>query len=311
MAANNGNTDAFFIAEVRRILRDQPVWYGESQPTDGTTGALTAGSKPFRLQRSPIILNSATVTAPTGTWVPVYNVTPTAGQVEIVSDTGEVIFPSAPVTGTLAVTYQAVKFSDQQILDALTDGLNMLWPDVWNPSVNTTTIAISPTIYEYALSAVATFGDPRVILRSVEFAPPSGIIRYIKTSLWRQVEDTVAPLLVFSRLPPVASTVRLSYVVPFTTLSQPPTQTMNLPVYFAVARLLLDQETMRSRSDDLPALTGEGAQQYGASINTSQYWMQQFSTQLVRMGMDTPTRMSVVGRAVERLGLSEFWKNSA
>jgi hypothetical protein len=74
---------------------------------------------------------------------------------------------------------------------------------------------------------------------------------------------------------------------------------------------LLDQETMRGRSDDLPALTGEGATPAGNAINTSAYWLQQFSTQLTRLGISEPARISVVGRAVERLGLSEMWVNSA
>jgi hypothetical protein len=311
MPTNNSNPDSFFIAEVRRILRDQPVWYGESQPTDNTTGALTAGSKPFRLQRAPVITTGVVLTAPGGPWTVDYNdvgVIP-AGHVNIISDTGEVVFPSAPATGTMAVTYQAVRYSDTQILDTLYDGLNLLWPEIWNSSTNTTQILVSPTQYEYSLQLI--FGDPRVILRQVEYAPPSGIVRYFRTSLWRQVEDQANPLLVFERIPPVASQVRLTYVQPFTTLAQPPTQVMNLPVYYALGRLLLDQETMRGRSDDLPALTGEGATPAGNAINTSAYWLQQFSTQLTRLGISEPARISVVGRAVERLGLSEMWVNSA
>src|SRR5438105_14704547 len=104
MPANNGNTNAFFIAECRRILRDQPVWYGESQPTDGASGSLAAGSKPFRTQRAPILTVGAVLTAPGGPYTIDYDVaggTPVAGHVNIVSDTGEIIFPTAPTVGTL------------------------------------------------------------------------------------------------------------------------------------------------------------------------------------------------------------------
>lgn len=311
MAANNGNANAYFITEVRRILRDQPVWYGESQPTDGTTGVLTAGSKPFRLQRAPVIATGVVLTAPGATWIVDYNDVgaPAANHVNIITDTGEVIFNTAPGTGTMAVTYQAVRYSDAQILDALTDGLNLLWPEIWNPSINTTQISVSPTQFEYPLQSI--FADPRVILRDVEFAPPSGIVRYYRTSLWRQVQDTVAPLLVFSRLPPVASTVRLSYVQPFVALADPPTQVMNVPVYYALARLLLDQETMRGRSDDLPPQVGEVGLAPGNALNTSQYWLQQFSSQLTRFSMSEPARLSVISRAVEQLGLSNFWNPNA
>jgi hypothetical protein len=312
MAPNNNQTNAQFISEVRRILRDQPVYYGESQPTDGTTGALTAGSKPFRLQRAPVINAGVVLTAPGGApgWTVDYDdvVAPVANHVNIVTETGELVFNPAPPLGTLAVTYQAVRYSDKQILDALTDGLNLLWPEIWNPSVNTTSIMVSPTQYEYALPAV--FQDQRAILRTVEYAPPSGIVRYYQTSLWRVVEDTVAPLLAFSKVPPIASQIRLGYVVPLANLQETPTIAQNLPVYYALARLLIDQETMRGRSDDQPALTGEGATPAGTATNTSLVWMQQFSTQLTRLGMAEPARRTVIGRAVERLGLSEFW-NSA
>jgi len=312
MPASNGQPDSFFIAEVRRILRDQPIWYGESLPTDGTSGALAAGSKPFRLQRAPVISTGVTLTAPGGAWIVDYNdspATPAAGHVNIVTDTGEVIFPSAPAVGTLAVTYQATRFSDTQILDALTDGLNLLWPEIWNPSLDTTSILVSPTQYEYALPSV--FQDQRAILREVEFAPPSGIIRYFRTSLWRMVEDINVPLLVFSRIPPVASTVRLRYARPLATLGEVPSIAQQLPVYYGLARLLLDQETMRGRSDDLPALTGETANPTGSAANTSSYWMQMFHEELTKLSMAEPQRMRLAMRAVERLGLSEMWTNTA
>jgi hypothetical protein len=430
MAATNGRADPLFIADVRRILRDQPVVFGESQPTDGVTGALTAGSKPFRLQRAPVIKTGGlTLTAPggnyavnglnsyqpafdqpiwPGTLAPVVadggaggtlpagdyqifwtlgtgvnaappgslasplsnklvgqavnhlititglpNPIPVGGiniyiiwqstgtppplawgfalfiaagaagpyqisapgsgllPVFINSDTGEILFGNAPTTGTLAVTYQAVRFSDVQVSASLYEGLQLLWPDVWNPNVDTTSILVSPTQYEYTLPA--TFQDQRVVLLSVEFAPPSGIVRYYKTSLWHLVTDVVNPLLVFSRLPPVASTVRLTYTKPIGNgaLGDTPTIAQHLPTYYALARLLLDQDTMRSRSDDLSALTGEAAQQPGAAINTANYWLQQFSTQLTRMSMSEPARTSIRDRAVERLGLSDFWTNLA
>src|ERR1700730_13839581 len=126
--SQNGNLDNYFVNKVRRILRDQPVVFGESQPTDATTGALTAGSKPFRLQRAPVWigLNYVLVlTAPGGPWTIDLDdspPTPPTGHVNINSDTGEIIFPTPPAVGTLAVTYQSVRFSEAQITDALYEG---------------------------------------------------------------------------------------------------------------------------------------------------------------------------------------------
>lgn len=314
MGATNGRTDAQFVADVRRCLRDQPVIFNESQPTDGTTGVLVAGSKPFRLQRAPIwqgtgfVLNLA---APGGPYtVDLDNYTPAAGHVGVITDTGEVIFNTAPLAGQLNVTYQAVRFSEVQVTAALYEGLQLLWPEIWNPVTDSTSIGVSPTQYEYPLPAV--FQDQRVTILSVEYAPPSGIVRYFNTSLWRQVRDIVNPILVFSRIPPVASTVRLTYSVPLGNtdpngLGLTPTIAAHLPTYYAIARLLLDQDTMRSRSDDLPALTGEAAQQPGAAVQSANYWLQQFSTQLTRLALDQPTRMTIQHRAVERLGLSSIW----
>jgi len=207
----------------------------------------------------------------------------------------------------LSVTYQSARFSDVQISAALYEGLQLLWPDIWNPTIDSTSINISPVQYEYPLNAV--FLDQRVILLSVEYAPPSGVVRYFKTSMWRQTRDVANPLLIFSRIPPVASTVRLTYAQPLGNgnLGGTPTEAAHLPTYYAMARLLLDQDTMRTRADDLPALTGEAAQQPGVAITAANYWLQQFSTQLTRLALDQPTRMMVQHRAVERLGLSQIW----
>jgi hypothetical protein len=312
MASSNGNTDSYFINEVRRILRDQSVWYGESQPTDATTGSATGGSKPFRLQRAPVTVGSVQgLTAPGGPWTVNYNLStlPTGTNVNIVTDTGEVIFPSAPAVGTLALSYQATRFSDTQILDSLTDGLNLLWPEIWNPTTDTTTILVSPTQYEYLLPPV--FQDKYVTLLSVEFAPPSGVVRYYRTAMWRVLQDTVGPKLVFARIPPVASTVRLSYARPLAALGETSSTAQNLPVYYAVSRLLMDQEVMRGRSDDLAALTGETANPTGSASNTSSYWYNMFKEELTKLSLTEPARLSVMGRAVEQLGLSEFWTRSA
>jgi hypothetical protein len=119
----------------------------------------------------------------------------------------------------------------------------------------------------------------------------------------------VNPLIKFSRIPPIASTVRLNYAVPpgNGSLGSTPSIAAHLPTYYAMARLLLDQDTMRSRSDDQPALTGEAAQAPGNAVQTANYWMQQFSTQLTRLSLDEPRRLSIAHRAVERLGLSDIW----
>lgn len=310
--ASNGLPDAYFVQRVRRILRDLGVWQPDKFPTDGTTGALTAGSKPFKLTQPPIQPGTVILSAPGGPYVVDYDDpsdVPPAGHVNIISDTGEVVFNTAPAQGTLAVTYKHTRFSDLQVTDALLEGMNMLWPEIWNPVTNTTQINISPTQFEYALQSI--FGDQRAIILEVEYSPPSGFIRYYRTSLWRTTEDINNPALIFTKLPPISSIVRITYCTTFPSLGSVPTQVQHLPVYYAIARLLADQEVMRSRADDLQALTQENASPAGTSLAAAAYWLQRFMEQLNKFALDMPARRSVEDRTVEALGLSDFWVHAA
>jgi hypothetical protein len=313
MPATSGLTAAQQIAKVRRMLRDNPTWVPEKYPTDGVTGAITPGSKPFKLQHPPIMLSPLpVVTAPGGPYTVDFDDNgdvPAAGHVNIVSDTGEVIFPVAPALGTFAISYKGARFSDQQIKDALLEGMNMLWPEIWNPATDTTTIAVSPTQFEYSLSTL--FQDQRCVILEVEYSPPSGFIRYYRTSLWRTLEDVQNPTLIFSELPPISSIIRITYSKTFAQLSEIPDQVAHLPRYYATARLLADQETMRSRSDDLPALTGENANPAGTSLAAAAFWLERFAEQVSKLALDLPARRSVADRSVEALGLSEFWTHVA
>lgn len=422
MPATTGLADAVFMTKVRRILQDFPVVQPDKFQSDAVTGAITAGSKSFKLTRPPIWLGGSLplVTAPpAGITFPVtFDLPPIIGAAAPViadggagfslpngsykifwtlasaagvpaslpsqlsntvaiavnhqltitglpnpipagginvyiapsfgtyaaaagspgfalyipggavgpyniifpgndvvpafinSDTGELLFGSPPATGTVAITYQRSAYSDQEVTDALYEGLNMLWPEIWNPESNTTQIAISPTQFEYTLQAL--FKDQRAIILDVEYLPPSGFVRAYRTSLWRQLEDINNPTLVFTTLPPISSIIRITYTQAFPNLGAIPSQVQHLPIYYAVARLLADQETRRSRADDLQALTQEnGAGPPGTSLAAAAYWLQRFMEQLTKFAMDEPARRSVADRSVEALGLSDFWVHAA
>lgn len=259
-----------------------------------------------------MVVNSVTLSAPGGPYTVDYDDspdTPAAGHVNIVTETGEVIFATAPTTGTCSVTYKAVRYSDTQVMDALTQGMLLLWPEVWNPQTDKVSIQLSPSQLEYGLPAV--FQDQRVVLLEVEYVPPSGITQSFRTGLWRIRQDIQTPLLIFSdRLlwSFAGSSCVLTYAQPFNSLGSIPTIASYLPCYYACSKLLLDQETMRARADDIPALTGEGAQQPGTAANTATYWLQRFQEELHKMQIDAPARRTIGDRAVERLGLSRFWQ---
>jgi hypothetical protein len=317
--AQNNLNDATFIQKVRRILRDVGSYQPDKFPADGNTGNLAAGSKPFKLTQPPIMPGTVLITTanpPPGGWQVDYDDSPSdvppPNHVNVITDTGELIFPAgaAPTSGTVAVTYKHWRYSDNQVKDALYEGLNMLWPELWNPVTNTTQVAISPTQFEYALQSL--FQDQRAIILEVEYSPPSGFIRYYRTSLWRQLEDINNPTLIFSELPPISSIIRITYCTSFAALSSVIPQAQHLPVYYAVARLLADQETMRSRADDVPAQSpGENVAPPGSALSTAAYWLERFTEQLGKFALDLPARRLIADRSVEALGLSEFWTHVA
>lgn len=424
IGAANGQPDSFFIAEVRRSLRDAPAWVQESPAGDGQTGAYgSPTSKPFRLQRSPIARTNIFLSAPVGvnqlgfvSYVPLFDPPPpifnpitapvlvdggagavpggpfavvytyiiggveqgmsppsnvlqlqanrrlqlnaltglpatvtainvylitspnlsvgllgqvavTAGATPIttfnaggngvlpalvLTDTGELFFPIAPVSGTVSVSYQSFRFSDQQVTDALYEGLDVLWPDIWTPQpFDTTSILPSPIQWEYQLPAA--YADPRTVIQEVEVVPPSAFVIYRRKSAWRFINDSTTPSLIFEVPPPPGGTVRITYTTPYTALSQTPSIVQFLPVYYALARLLSDQEIMRSRADDLPALTGENAgSEKGGSLQTAAWWMQNlFAPALHKLSLGFPARRSVMYRATERLGLGPVWTGAA
>lgn len=228
----------------------------------------------------------------------------------VISDTGELFFPQAPTTGTVSAQYQSSRFGDQQVIDALYEGLDMIWPEIWTPQpFDLTSVQPSPIQWEYQLPTI--YADPRTVIMEVEQRPPSAFIIFERISTWRFNNDSATPTLVFYKPPPVGGQVRITYTVPFTTLSQVPSIAQFLPVYYAIARLLSDQENMRGRSDDLPALTAENAgAEKGGSLQTAQWWMDNmFARALLKITLGPPARRSVMMRAVEKLNLGPIWRS--
>jgi hypothetical protein len=239
----------------------------------------------------------------------------------IVSDTGEVFFPLAPAAGTVNLSYQTSRYSDQQVLDALYEGLGMLWPEIWSyQPYDMTSVLPSPVQYEYALPVVP-YSDPRTLITQVETRPPQAWVRFRRISGWRFNQDPLTPTLIFERTPPAGGQVRITAVQPFQNLADIPGMggtgillpPANLPVYYAVGRLLADAEVMRSRADDLPALTGENAgSEKGGNLQTATFWFStMFAEELKKLSIGKPARRMIAHRIVERLNLSSIWQEAA
>jgi hypothetical protein len=226
----------------------------------------------------------------------VYNTTPSGAQVNVNTDTGEFNFVNAPAGGqAILVTYQAFRYSDAQILDALKEGLAEMFPEIWQPATDTS-ILFTPSFTEYTLPP--QFNDPRVNPISVEILPPAGILVAIPTGRYRIQGLTN---LVITRGWPAGSIVRITYNAAYTTLADLEEQLSALPVYYACYRLLMDQETMVTRANDLVAQTGEGKAQPEQSSATDQLWLNRFTNLRTRMAMPLPNRQWNSDRSVEML----------
>ena len=310
---SNGNPDSYFIGRVRRNLRDVPVTFRDPFTGDGITGGQTAGAQPWRLLKFPVV-NPAreSLQAGAGRVVSVAGVTispantfydsataPGAGQVNVITETGEMIFGTVPpASQAILATYQATRFSTQAILDALGEGLAQLYPEVYETAADSTSITLTPTTTEYTLPTA--FNDPRVEVLSMEVAPPSGIITYFDTGLFDTVGANEGILKVQQAWPP-GSVVRLTYNAPYQALSDLEPQAMWLPVYYALSTLLEEQETSRSRQSDLIALTGEGGTKPGDAGNVADRWMNKYLAGKAQLARREPVAVTVKDRVVERL----------
>jgi hypothetical protein len=205
--------------------------------------------------------------------------------VAINSDTGEIIFPVAPVVGTLSATYQSIRYSDTQILDALKEGLQAMWPEIWQEQIDT---SLTPTPYAYEYTLPTVFNDPRVEILKVEIRDPNVIVvPYRKVFRYTRVSQQILALTDLLYSP--AGNIRLHYNAPYGALSDTEPQVMHLPVYFALGRLLADQEAMRSRQDELVPLTGEGGSQSGVAQQTSSYWFALYEREKRRFAREVPS----------------------
>jgi len=239
-------------------------------------------------------LTSTTVAA--GARVAVYDVAPTGTQVAIVTDTGEFYFVAPPAGAqSILSSYQATRYSDTQILDALQDGMNEMWPDIWLPAIDTS-IIFTPSFTEYTLPSM--FNDPRVQILSLEVQPPSGILISLVSGKYDRVGLTT---LKMGRGWPAGSIIRIVYNGQYTNLADLEQQVEQLPVYYACYKILMDQETMRTRSNDLVGLSGEGSSAPEVASATAQLWLDRFKDARQRLAVARPTRSVNPDRSVEML----------
>ena len=284
-ADSTGLPDSVWITKVRDALRDYPKGTTETWTADGTNGVVGYTGAPLTAAKPPInitgdiLSGTSTLLIRDATSGQVYTVvtsgTPSATQVLVNHDTGEIQWASAPIAGhIIQYGYQFCRWTDQSIINALYDGLRAMFPRV-GKTYTDTSIPIQVNQWDYNLPI--WFQDPRSKLTSLEIADP-----YIPTEPFRpapagfrRVGLTTLHLPWAQRFSPVAR-LRVHGWGPYLTLGDLEPQLHDLPIWSALGTLLPKQETKRIREDTMVPLAQSGGQAPGLNMQTGDYFTRRF-----------------------------------
>ena len=284
-ADSTGLPDSQWITDVRDALRDYPKYVVEGWTSDGTNGALTYTGGPLTASKPPINYSAgvSSLLIRDNTAAVNYTVitagTPSATQVLVNHDTGEIVWATAPaVAHTIQYSYQAVRWSDFSITTALYAGLRAMFPRVGKTYTDTTT-QIQVNQWDYTLPL--WFQDPRSRLTGIEIADP-----YIPTEPFRpapsgfkRVGLTALHIPWSQNYSPVAR-LRIHGWGPYLSLSDLEPQLYHLPIWYALGVLLPKQESKRIREDTMVPLTQEGGQAPSLQLQTGDYFARRFEAEM-------------------------------
>lgn len=288
-ADSTGVSDSQWITDVRDGLEDYPRKKIETWTADGTNGPVSVSSAPLSVLNPPLYGDAATNpplvrdnTTATNYTVVDFPTAPTAGQVQVNYDTGELTFNSAPaLNDVIQVEYQSVRWRDTSILTGLYAGLRAMFPRVFKTYVDTS-IQIQTNVWDYQLPAF--FADPRSRIFSVEIADPYIITEPFKPlrAGARRVGFSILHIPFSQRYSPVAR-LRVTGQGPYLRLGDLEPQLYHLPVWYALGVLLPKKEAKRVREDTLVPLTQAGGQQPGLQVQTGDYYARRFEQELERL----------------------------
>lgn len=282
---SSGLADSQWISDTRNALRDYPRWAGMTWTADGVNGALGPNSFPFVVPRPPIwdggtgptVFNATTST----TYTVITSGTPTSGQVFMNFNTGEVYFSSPPTSGnSIQVAYQTVRWPDQMIENSLYAGLRAMFPTVGKTYVDDS-IGIQVLVWDYALPVWAQ--DPRSRVLKVEVRDPNiSVEPWRPFDNWEMVGVGTIHLPGSQSISPVGH-IRITGWGPYLTLGDLEPQMYELPIWYALSKLLPNEESKRIRQDTMVPLTQDGGQQPGLLTQTGDYYNQRFESELARL----------------------------
>ncbi len=202
----------------------------------------------------------------------------TAGKVFVDFLTGVAVFGTAPIVGTNNVTFAhaSCRWLNRRIERALRDGLNAMFPTVYQWQSVVLSIAVNQ--WEYALPAA--FYDPRVRILEVEIREiPAATERYRPISFWRRTADNTIMIQGSQAYSPGAS-IRVQYTAPYSSVGELEAQVAELPVLYAKGVLLGGKEAPRSNSDIAAVTAGANANPNGTQRDAGAIYLNQFYRRL-------------------------------
>lgn len=238
---------------------------------------------PLTVSKAPINSGSLLVRDNTaGTdYTVVTSGSPSATQVLVNYDTGEIQWLTAPTTGhAIQISYQAVRWTDDSITAALYAGLRAMFPRVGKTYVDTS-VSIAVDTWDYTLPVWAQ--DPRSRVVKVECADPYiSIEPFRPLDNWERVGLTQLHIPRSQAYSPIAR-LRITGWGPYLQLGDLEPQLYELPKWYALGVLLPHQETKRIREDTMVPLTQEGGQAPGLLVQTGDYFARRFEQELDRL----------------------------
>jgi hypothetical protein len=190
-------------------------------------------------------------------------------------------------------------FLDQEILDALNDGIDACYPYVYKEVLDTSLTILNNT-YEYTVPFLPSTSVYIPRIWKVE-------IKVLADFAWRRISDWTVPrgatpTLRFKDIPFPGSAVRINGYGPFPHLAnasdtldaQFPSTANNLPVLYAVAELLASGEAGRVRLSSGAVDDREQATRVGSSMAASGGLQQRFQSALLNGAHCPPMQSHLV-----------------
>jgi len=278
-----GLPDSSWISRVRDSLRDYPKYTVDAWTADGSNGVVSFTGAPLTVTKPPINTGSLQVRDNTAgqNYTVITTGTPSATQVLVNYDTGEIQWATAPTTANaIQISYQAVRWTDDSITAALYAGLRAMFPRVGRTYMDTS-IQIQVNVWDYTLPIWAQ--DPRASVSKIEIADPYIPTQpFVPMDNWERVGLTQIHIPQSQRYSPVAR-LRVTGWGPYLSLGDLEPQLYELPKWYALGTILGHQETKRIREDTLVPLAQEGGQGPGLLVQTGDYFMRLFERELDRL----------------------------